>query len=272
MQRRVWCLVSALVVVLAGAGNASAGDETVILATTTTTQDSGLIDVLLPAFESATGIRVKMVAMGTREALATGRRGDADVVLAHSRKAEDRFMADGFGLVRYDVMHNDFVLVGPAGDPANAEGLEPDVAFTRIAASRSRFISRGDGSGTYEKEQEIWQKAGVAPRGDWFISTGQGQGESARVASEKQAYMLIDRGTYLALKATLALRIITEGRDELRNPYGVIVVNPAKNPRVHVKAAKAFAEWLISPAAQKLIGDFGRTRFGRSLFVPDAVR
>jgi tungstate transport system substrate-binding protein len=272
MKGKWWCLALAALIGLAGAASAGASEESVVLATTTTTQDTGLIDVLLPAFERATGIKVKMVAVGTREALATGRRGDADVVLAHCRKAEDQFMAEGFGLVRYDVMHNDFVLIGPAKDPANAEGLEPEVAFARIVASKSRFISRGDGSGTHEKEQEIWKKTGISPRGDWFISTGQGQGESARIASEKQAYMLIDRGTYLALKPTLSLRIITEGREELRNPYGVIVVNPAKNPRVHVKPAKAFAEWLISPAAQKLIGEFGRARFGRALFVPDAIR
>ena len=272
MKRRLWCLALIALIGLAGAIAAGASEDSVVLATTTTTQDTGLIDVLLPAFQRATGITVKMVAVGTREALATGRRGDADVVLAHCRKAEDRFMAEGFGLVRYDVMHNDFVLIGPANDPADAEGLDPDVAFERIAARMSRFISRGDGSGTHEKEQEIWQKTGVSPRGDWYLSTGQGQGESARIASEKQAYMLIDRGTYLALKSTLSLRLITDGGAELRNPYGVIVVNPAKNPRVHVKPAKVFAEWLISPAAQKLIGEFGRARFGRSLFVPDAVR
>lgn len=265
-------LASLLLMFCLAAAALAARETSLILATTTSTQDSGLLDVLLPAFERASGIKVRVIAVGTGEALAMGRRGDADVLMVHSRKAEDEFMAQGFGLVRFDVMHNDFVLIGPAGDPAMAEGLDAVVAFRRVAAAKCRFLSRGDESGTHKKEREIWREAGIDPKGDWFISTGQGQGESTRIASEKQAYMLIDRGTYLALKATLKLRLITDDCVYLLNPYGVIVVNPAKNAKVRATAARSFADWLVTPATQRMIGQFGVDKFGRALFVPDAVR
>lgn len=245
----------------------------IILATTTSTADTGLLDHLLPTFKAKTGIEVKAIAVGTGEALAMGRRGDADVLLVHSRKAEDAFMAEGFGALRLDVMHNDFLLVGPATDPAKAQGQAPAEALKRIAAAGAPFVTRGDDSGTHKKELELWKGAALAPAGQaWYLSTGQGMGESARIADQKQAYLLIDRGTYLALKATLKLVPIAEGDKALFNPYGVIVVNPAKHPKAKAAEAKAFAEWLVSEEGQALIGAFGKAKFGQPLFFPDAKK
>ncbi len=244
--------------------------ERIILATTTSTADTGLLDHLLPAFEAKAKVKVKVIAVGTGEALAMGRRGDADVLLVHSRKAEDAFMADGFGSLRLDVMHNDFLLVGPATDPARAKAQPILEALRRIQAAGAAFVSRGDDSGTHKKEQELWKAAGGTYVGKSFISTGQGMGESARVASEKRAYLLIDRGTFLALAKTLELVPIAEGSKELFNPYGVIVVNPARHPKTKAKEAEAFARWLVSPEAQALIGAFGKSKFGQPLFFPDA--
>jgi len=244
---------------------------TLVLATTTSTQDTGLLDVLLPAFEKQTRIQVKAIAVGSGEALAMGRRGDADVLLVHSKAAEDVFMAEGHGFARFDVMHNDFVLMGPATDPARVRGADAVEAFRRIATAAAPFVSRGDRSGTHVKEQGLWKQAGVEPEGQaWYASAGQGMGETARIASEKQAYALIDRGTWLAMAAGLDLPLLCEGGDDLLNSYRVIVVDPAKHPQAHVLEAWAFAKWLVSPATQKRIGEFGRAKYGRSLFVPDA--
>jgi len=245
--------------------------DSLILATTTSTQDSGLLDVLLPAFEAKSGIKVKTIAVGSGEAIAMGRRGDADVLLVHSKAAEDAFMADGYGSLRLDVMHNDFLVVGPPADPAGLKGLEAAEAFKKIAAAGAAFASRGDQSGTHARELDLWKKAGVDPAGrGWYVSTGQGMGETARIASEKRAYTLIDRGTYLAMQAKLELAPLAEGGKDLLNSYRVIVVNPEKHPKVHAASARTLAEWLVSPEGQKWIGDFGREKFGRSLFVPDA--
>jgi tungstate transport system substrate-binding protein len=262
--------ISLAAILLAGAGLA-AEPPAIVLATTTSTQDTGLLDVLLPQFEKDTGIKVKAIAVGTGEALAMGRRGDADVLLVHARKAEDDFMAQGLGSLRLDVMHNDFLLVGPKADPAEAKGLKPAAALGRIATARARFVSRGDRSGTHTRELELWKKAGIEPVGEWYVSSGQGMGETVRIASEKQAYTLIDRGTWLALGRTLALVALCEGATELFNPYGVIVVNQERLPKVHGKEARVFADWLTSPAVQKLIGEFGVARLGGRLFVPDAL-
>ena len=245
--------------------------RSLILATTTSTQDTGLLDVLLPAFEKQTHIRVKAIAVGSGEALAMGRRGDADVLLVHSKAAEDGFMAEGQGAGRLDVMYNDFVLMGPPADPARIRGADAVEAFRRIAASAAPFVSRGEQSGTHVKELGLWKKAGVDPAGQaWYVSAGQGMGETARIASEKRAYALIDRGTWLALAARLDLPVLCEGGADLLNTYRVIVVSPAKHPRTHVREAWGFAKWLVSPRTQKLIGEFGREKYGRSLFVPDA--
>ena len=249
---------------------ALSGQEKIILATTTSTADTGLLDHLLPDFEAKAKVKVKVIAVGTGEALAMGRRGDADVLLVHSRKAEDAFMAEGFGSLRLDVMHNDFLLVGPAADPAKAKEQPILEALRRIQAAGVAFVSRGDDSGTHKKEQELWKAAGGTYVGRSFISTGQGMGESARVASEKRAYLLIDRGTFLALRKTLELVPVSEGSKELFNPYGVIVVNPAKHPKTKAKEAEAFARWLVRPETQALIGAFGKPKFGQPLFFPDA--
>jgi tungstate transport system substrate-binding protein len=247
------------------------GQTNVILATTTSTQDSGLLDDLVPIFEKQTGIKVKVIAVGTGEALAMGRRGDADVLLVHARSAEDAFMAAGFGSLRRDVMHNDFVLVGPAADPAKVRGFPIQTALKQIAGASALFATRGDGSGTHSRELALWRQAGFdPPNGAWYLSTGQGMGETARIASEKAAYLLIDRGTFLALRSVLSLAVVCEGGPDLRNPYGVIVVNPERFPGVHAEEARALADWLVSPATQRLIGQFGKARFGEPLFVPDA--
>ncbi len=245
--------------------------ENLVLATTTSTQDSGLLDVLVPAFEKQTRIRVKTIAVGSGEALAMGKRGDADVLLVHSPAAEEAYMAEGQGEKRLAVMHNDFVLVGPAADPAAVKGLDAVEAFKKIAAAKASFVSRGDQSGTHKKELDLWKKAGLEPAGQgWYVSTGQGMGETARIAAEKQAYTLIDRGTYLAMASRVGLPILCEGSGALLNLYHVIVVSPEKHPKAHVRAARRFAEWIVSPATQKLIGDFGREKYGRALFVPAA--
>lgn len=247
--------------------------NTLILATTTSTQDSGLLDVLLPAFEARTHVKIKTIAVGSGEAIAMGRRGDADVLLVHSRAAEDTFMTEGHGSLRLEVMYNDFVIVGPAADPAGIKGRDAVEAFRKIAAAGALFVSRGDRSGTYAKEQGLWKKAGVEPAGkSWYVSTGQGMGETARIAAEKQAYTLIDRGTDLAMGPRLGLPILSEGAGDLLNTYRVIVVNPAKHPRVHAAEARQFAEWLVSSEAQRRIGEFGREKYGRPLFFPDAKK
>jgi tungstate transport system substrate-binding protein len=261
---------SVVLAVLLALPAASAADA-LILATTTSTQDSGLLDVLLPAFEARFHVKVKTIAVGSGEAIAMGRRGDADVLLVHSKAAEDAFLADGYGSLRLDVMHNDFLVVGPPADPAGAKGLDAGEAFRKIAAAGATFVSRGDQSGTHVKEQALWKGAGIDPKGkSWYLSTGQGMGETARIASEKRGYTLMDRGTFLAMRNKLELAPAAEGGKDLLNSYRVIVVNPKKHPKVHAADARKFAEWLVSPEVQKMIGEFGREKFGQSLFVPDA--
>ena len=247
--------------------------STLILSTTTSTQDSGLLDVILPLFEAKAGVKVKTIAVGSGEALAMGRRGDADVLLVHSKAAEDEFMAQGFGSLRLDVMHNDFVLVGPASDPAGVKGMPTADALKRIAEKGITFVSREDKSGTHAREMELWKKAGIIPAGKpWYVATGQGMGETLRVTSEKKVYTVADRGTFLALRKTLALDILVEGGKELWNSYRIIVVNPEKHPKTREKEARQFAQWIVAPEAQKVIGEFGREKFGQPLFVPDAVK
>jgi tungstate transport system substrate-binding protein len=242
-----------------------------ILATTTSTADTGLLDYLLPIFDKKYNVKTKPIAVGTGEAIAMGQRGEADVLLVHSRANEDKFMADGFGSVRKDVMYNDFVLIGPAGDPASVKGQGPSKAFAAIAAAQAPFVTRGDNSGTHNKEKSVWTKAAVTPAGDWYVNVGQGMGEAARIANEKQAYILIDRGTYLALKKTLTLVILLEGQKELLNPYGVIVVNKAKFDKVNEVDAKKFVDWLVTPEVQTMIGEFGVKKYGQALFTPSAA-
>jgi tungstate transport system substrate-binding protein len=214
-----------------------------------------------------------VVALGTGQALDMARRGDADVVFVHDKAAEEKFISEGFGVKRQEVMYNDFVVVGPPSDPAKLLGSEAIEAFKKIAAAGAPFVSRGDQSGTHKKELDLWKKAGADPAGQaWYINAGQGMGETARIASEKRAYTLIDRGTYLALRKTLDLGVVSEGAKDLLNTYRVIVVNPERHPSVHVEAARRFAEWLVTPETQKLIGEFGRDKYGQPLFVPDAKK
>jgi tungstate transport system substrate-binding protein len=271
MRTKTVSLAGALALFLLIAALPCPAQSSLILATTTSTQDSGLLDDLLPRFESATGLRVKTIAVGSGEALAMGRRGDADVLLVHSKAAEDEFMAAGFGSLRLDVMHNDFVLVGPPSDPAEIRSLATLDAMKKIAGSGALFASRDDRSGTHARELDLWKKASISPAGKpWYVATGQGMGETARVASEKRAYTLADRGTFLALRKTLDLAILVEGSPDLWNSYRVLVVNPEKHPKTREKDARRFAEWLVSPAVQKAIGEFGREKYGQPLFVPDA--
>lgn len=240
---------------------------TLNLATTTSTQDSGLLDVLIPAFEKATGMTVKTLALGTGQAIATGRKGDADVLLVHARALEDQFIADGQGIDRKDVMYNDFVIVGPSADPAGIKGSKAVDALTKISTSQATFISRGDKSGTNVKELEIWAKAGIKPAGSWYMSAGAGMGDVLRMASEKTAYTITDRATYLNLKGTLKdLPILVEGDEILYNPYGVIAVNPKAHPNVNYKGATAFIKFITGPQGKKIIAEYGKDKFGSPLF------
>jgi tungstate transport system substrate-binding protein len=245
----------------------------IILATTTSTQDSGLLDVLVPMFEKQTGYVVQTIAVGTGEALKMGEEGNADVLLVHAPASEVTFMDGGFGKDRMLVMHNDFIIVGPADDPAAIKDLGPKEAFAAIYNAAAPFVSRGDDSGTHKKEISFWTKAELDPateKPEWFIETGQGMGASLTVASEKGAYILTDRATYLANKENLQLEILLEGNNALLNVYHVITVNPEKWDTVNYDGAMAFSKFLTDPATQTVIGEFGVEKFGQPLFIPDA--
>jgi tungstate transport system substrate-binding protein len=246
-------------------------NPSLILATTTSTQDSGLLDVLIPDFEQKTGYTVKTVAVGSGEAMKMGQECNADVLLVHSPAAEVTFMNDNYGSDRRLVMHNDFIIVGPSSDPAGINGLKTALeAFTKIADTQSPFISRGDNSGTNAKELAIWKSANITPEGDWYIESGQGMLATLQIASEKAAYILTDRATYLSNKTNLQLDILVEGDAPLLNIYHVIVVNPANCTTVNNTGAIAFADYMVSPDTQTLIGNFGVEKFGSALFTPDA--
>lgn len=239
------------------------------LATTTSTYDSGLLDVLAPLFEKEQRVQVKVIAVGSGQSLELGKRGDADVILAHSPEAEEQFMTEGHGAERRIVMYNDFVLVGPPGDPAGIKGLkDAPQALSQIAQHKMAFASRGDDSGTYNKELSLWQLAGLDPKGQqWYFSLGQGMGETLTFASEKGAYTLSDRGTYLARRAGLNLALLVEGDQRLFNMYHVIVVNPKLHPKIKYELAQRFAAFITSPETQRLIGQFGMDKYGQPLFV-----
>ena len=263
--------LSAAVAVVALAAPADAGSRVVILATTTSTQDSGLLDVLVPAFEQRTGYTVKTIAVGTGQALALAARGEADVALAHAPELEKKYVAEGRLANRRLVMVNDFVLVGPETDPARIEGEKSAVAaFRRIAAAGARFVSRGDRSGTHVLEQALWKQAGIAPAAPWYIESGQGMGATLGLAADRRAYTLSDRATLLAFGRRLALKPMVEGDRPLLNVYSVLEVNPANGPRVNAAGGKALADFLLSPEAQAVIRTFGADRYGRALFVPVA--
>jgi len=269
MGRTLALLFLLLLVIALGCG----GKGEVILATTTSTQDSGLLDVLAPLFEKRTGYRLKVIAVGSGQALAMGRRGDADVILAHSPEDEERFVAEGHGVDRRLVMHNDFVIVGPPDDPAGVAGLGPVEALRKIAATGSLFISRGDDSGTHKLELRLWQQAGIDPSGQgWYQQSGQGMGATLTIAAQKRGYTLTDRATYLALRRTFDLTVLVEGDRQLYNVYHVMMVNPSLHPKVNAKGARAFVEFLVSPEAQEVIARFGIDRYGQPLFFADAGR
>ena len=248
--------------------------KTVILATTTSTQDSGLLDVLIPAFEKQTGYFVKTISVGSGQAMKMGERGEADVLLVHSPDAEKTFVTQGFGVNRRLVMHNDFLILGPAADPAKIKGSKSAAeAFKKISQTGSLFLTRGDNSGTHAKEKGLWKAAGISPEGQkYYQQTGLGMGETLNVASEKHGYLLADRGTYLALnkKRHLGLDILVAGEPKLLNIYHVIEVNPAKWPKVNSAGAKAFADFMVSAKTQETISHFGTKEFGSPLFFPDA--
>jgi tungstate transport system substrate-binding protein len=243
----------------------------VILATTTSTQDSGLLDELIPLFEKQTGYQIKTIAVGSGQAIAMGKRGEADVLLVHSPDAEKALVADGAGIYRRIVMHNDFVVLGPSTDPAGIAKRSAMESFQRIASTKSLFISRGDNSGTHAQELKLWKLAAIAVEGQtWYQQTGQGMGQTLAIAAEKKAYTLSDRGTYLALKKKLGLVVLHEGDPSLMNVYHVIEVNPARFPKVNAAGARAFADFLVSKPVQARIKEFGIKLYGSPLFFPDA--
>jgi len=251
---------------------AQPAQKNVIMATTTSTQDSGLLDVLLPIFEKKTGYFVKTISVGSGQAMAMGAKGEADVLLVHSPAAEKKFMADGNGVERRLVMHNDYIILGPPADPAKIKGMKKaSEAFKKIAATGSIFMSRGDNSGTNSKEKDIWKAAGVKYEGEkWYQQTGLGMGQTLAVAAEKKTYTLADRGTYLALQKRLGLDILVEGDGILLNIYHVIEVNPKKWPKANFAGAKAFGDFMVSKETQAIIKTFGVDKFGSPLFFPDA--
>ena len=250
----------------------SARDESRVLrlATTTSTYETGLLDTILPPFEKQQDAKVHVISVGTGKAMAIARAGDVDIILVHAREAEERFVRGHFGLERHPVMANDFIIVGPASDPAGIAGLHKSTpAMLRLAKAQHLFVSRGDDSGTHQKEEQLWSAAGIVPHGEWYIELGQGMSASLTVADEKNAYVLVDRASYIANRKRLRLRILMEGDPTLQNPYGVIVVNPARHPHVKIGLAEALVEWLLSSACQQLIGEFAQD--GVLLFKPIAA-
>jgi len=248
----------AIVVASLFAGNLSAANSNILrMATTTSTDNSGLLKVLQPALEDALNIRLHVIAVGTGKALEMGRRGDVDLVFVHAREAENQFVKDGYGLERHEVMYNDFVIVGPADDPAGVSGLtDASQAVAKIAGSTQSFISRGDDSGTHKKENVIWSQAGIEPQGEWYRQVGQGMGKTLQIAGELGAYTLVDRGTWLAYRHNIDLQLLVSGGTELKNTYGLIAVNPQRFPDVNIEAAQGLINWFQSEACRRLITDF----------------
>ncbi len=253
------------------ASPAPRGPEDVILATTTSTQDSGLLDVLVPLFEAKTGYHLKPIAVGSGAAIKLGEEGEADVLLVHSPADEEEFVAAGHGIDRHLVFYNDFVIVGPTEDPAGIIGsATASEAMSKIATFGSIFISRGDDSGTHKKELGLWKAAGIEPSGDWYIESGSGMGDTLNIASERDAYTLADRGTYLSLKSRLSLDVLVEGDSTLLNVYHVIAVNPDNYSTINQQGSEAFISFLLAPEVQAIIGEFGNEEFGQPLFTPCA--
>src|SRR5437867_3340711 len=270
VRPRVIALIAALVVGAVAPLPGHAQRAPVILATTTSTQDSGLLDVLVPTFEKQTGYSVKTIAVGTGQSLALAGRGEADVTLCHAPSIEKKYVTDGKLLNRRLVMYNDFVIIGPAADPAHVKGMKAAEAMKAIATSSSRFVSRGDNSGTHILEKALWKLAGVEPKGEWYIESGQGMGATLGIADDRNAYTITDRATFLAFQKRVRLPIMVEGDRPLLNIYSVLEVNPANGPRVNTAGAKAFADFMVAPDTQRVIKTFGLEKFGQPLFVPVA--
>jgi tungstate transport system substrate-binding protein len=245
----------------------------IILATTTSTENSGLLDFILPELEKDTGVETKVVAVGSGQALKMGEDGEADVLLAHAKSAEEALVAAGHGLERFDVMYNDFVILGPESDPAGIKanaGADVLAAFQLIYDNQTTFVSRGDDSGTHKAELAHWTSINVEPSGSWYIEAGRGMGEVIQMADEMLGYTLTDRATYLAMKDTVDIVVLVEGDTKLFNQYGVIAVNPDKNDRINYEGAQKFIDWILSEKGQNMIAEFGKAEFGESLFVPNA--
>jgi tungstate transport system substrate-binding protein len=249
-----------------------AQEQRLKVSSTTSTDNTGLFGALNPPFEKMFNCRVDVIAEGTGKALKTGEMGDCDVVFVHARQAEDKFIADGFGVNRRDVMYNDFIIVGPKNDPAQIKGTkDAALALARIAKAQAFFVSRGDDSGTHKKEQEVWAKSGISPKGQWYAEAGQGMGAVLQMAHEKSGYTLSDRGTYLAYKSKINLEILCEGDPALFNPYGIMAVNPARYPKTKYILGMAYIGWVTSPEGQKIIREFGKDKLGQPLFIPQAI-
>jgi tungstate transport system substrate-binding protein len=260
-----------MVCALAWATPASAQSNTVILSTTTSTQDSGLLDVLVPMFEKKSGLIVKTISVGTGQALALAARGEADVALVHAPSVERKYVEEGKMQNRRLVMYNDFVIIGPEDDPAKIKGMLKAVdALKRIADTQSRFVSRGDKSGTHVLEQGLWKQAGAEPKGAWYIESGQGMGQTLGIANDRRAYTITDRGTWLAFQKRISLPILVETDKPLLNIYSVMEINPANGPRVNTAGGKAFADFMVTPETQAVIRIFGVDKYGQPLFVPIA--
>ena len=268
---RAWVLLLAIFMVPVGVAAQPAVSRTLILSTTTSTQDSGLLDVLVPMFERKTGYTVKTISVGTGQALALAARGEADVTLAHAPALEKKYVDEGKLHDRRLVMYNDFLLIGPEADPAGIKGEKSAAAaMKRIADKGARFVSRGDKSGTHILEQGLWKQAGVAPASPWYIESGQGMGATLGIADDRQAYTLTDRATYLAFTKRVQLKTMVEGDKPLLNIYSVMQINPANGPRVNVAGGKAFADFVLAPETQAVIKTFGVEKYGQPLFVPIA--
>jgi len=265
-------LVSLLLIVFS-LNSQSFAKQKLTLASTTSTLDSGLFEVIIPPFEKKYNCSVRIIAVGTGQAIRLGRDGNADVLLVHDRASEEKFVADGFGVKRLAVMHNDFFIVGPKNDPAGIKGLKGSEAFKKIFELKGLFVSRGDDSGTHKKELSFWKKLNLKPAGSWYLESGTGMEATLRIANEKIAYTLCDRATWLAHRKEVdALDILVQGDPELFNPYSVIVVSPAKYPWVKYDLAKKFADFVRSPEGQEIIRNYGVDKFGEPLFFPDVVK
>ncbi len=269
MRKRTLIFLTVLFLIISVSISAAAQDR-LIMATTTSTENSGLLDELIPPFEEKFDVRVDVVAVGTGAAIKHGENGDADIIFVHAREAEAEFIDAGYGVNRRDVMYNDFVILGPPSDPAGIEDSESAVgAFEKISDNGEEFVSRGDDSGTHKKEISLWENAEIKPEDPWYIESGQGMGQTINMADEREAYVLADRGTYLAYMGEIDLEILNSGDPDLFNPYGIIPVNPAYHPHVNYQMAMAFVGYLTSQEGQKIINNYSRQ--GEQLFYPDAI-